>query len=420
MTYQEFSKLRIVAFMFVMVFAATITSSAATLNTITAFDWTNGAAPGAGLVLDPAGNLYGTTPSGGANGYGTVFEISPAGGGWTETVLYSFCESTCPQGSSPQGALIIDSAGNLYGTTAGGGAHGSGTVFELSPATNGTWTESVLYSFCALTNCADGANPRAALIFGPNGELYSTTLRGGTSGCYGTGCGVVFELSRGSDGQWNEGVLHAFSGGDDGASPIAGVIADGSGNLYGTTWLGGAQSAGVAFELSPDFGAWRESVLHTFCDSASCRGGAYPWAGLTFGSDGSLYGTTTAGGKQTIEVGIGYGVVFRLAQTAGVWEETVLLAFSGSNGQAPYGGVIFDSNGDLFGTATLGGECCGVAFELVPGSGSKWNESILHVFQGGNDGNGPYGTLVMDAAGHLYGTTEYGGANGLGTVFQLK
>lgn len=176
----------------------------------------------------------------------------------------------------------------------------------------------------------------------------------------------------------------------------------------------------LPFELSPDFGAWRESVLHAFCDSASCRGGAYPWAGLTFGSDGSLYGTTTAGGKQTIAVGIGYGVVFRLAQTAGMWEETVLLAFNGSDGQAPYGGVIFDSSGDLFGRATLGGECCGVAFELMPASDSKWNESILHVFQGSNDGNGPYGTLVMDAAGHLYGTTEYGGANGLGTVFQLK
>lgn len=414
--------------MFAAVLAGLVTSAAAAVRgrTIDVFESTNGASPNAGLILDSWGNLYGTTPNGGSYGYGVVFELSPTFAGWVNAVLYSFCESTCPQGSSPQSALIFDSDGNLYGTTAAGGTYGSGTVFELSPASSGGWTESVLYSFCATANCADGAHPTASVIFGERGKLYGTTSAGGQNLCNGSGCGVVFELQRNDNGQWSENVLYAFTGGNDGGSPIAGLVSDSFGHLYGTTWLGGAQSSGVVFELTPVSGAWEQSVLHPFCSAASCSDGAYPWAPLILGPDGSLYGTTTAGGKQSFAVGLGYGVVFKLALTSGVWSESVLQAFDGQDGEAPYDSVIIDSLGNLYGTTSLGGDysCnsvygCGLVFVLRPTSGG-WDEAALVVFSGGNEGLGPYANLVMDPRGHLYGTTEYGGARGLGTVFELQ
>ena len=417
--------------MFSAVFAALVTSAAAAVQgrTIDVFKTTNGASPNSGLILDSWGNLYGTTPGGGAYDYGVAFELSPTSAGWVETVLYNFCEDTCPQGSSPQSALILDSDGNLYGTTAGGGTYGSGTVFELSPAPGGGWIESVLYSFCAITNCADGKGPTASVIFGERGRLYGTTSDGGQNQCNGSGCGVVFELERSSNnnGPWSETVLYAFTGGNDGGSPIAGLVSDSFGRLYGTTWLGGAQSVGVVFELTPVSGAWNESVLHTFCSAASCSDGSNPWASLILGTDGSLYGTTIAGGKTSLAAASGYGVVFRLTPTAGAWSESVLHAFDGTDGRAPYAGVILDSLGNLYGTTALGGDysCnsvygCGLVFALRPSSGGNWNEAALVVFSGGNEGLGPYANLVMDPQGHLYGTTEYNGPRGLGTVFELQ
>ncbi len=423
MLYQKFSPTLVASLIFVILFAATVTqaSAAAPLRTPITFHGRNGASPYAGLILDAAGNLYGTTPNGGLYGYGTVFELSPTANGWTEVVLYNFCQFSCLEGSNPWASLLLDSAGNLYGTTQFGGAHGSGTVFELSKAANGTWGEKVLYSFCSSPNCADGSVPQAPLIFGAKGQLYGTTSEGGQGACLAndSGCGVAFELTPGADGQWNETVLYTFTGGDDGGTPIAGLVSDSSGNLYGNTWLAGANLRGVVYELSNVSGVWTETVLHQFCEYQSCFDGGYPKATLTFGPDGAIYGTTGAGGKQSKSNDVGYGVVFRLASSGGVWSENVLYAFSGTDGNYPFGGVVFDSSGNLYGTTVDGGTSnLGTVFELSP-SGDQWNEAVLHNFSGQDDGSEPYCTLVIDSAGNLLGTTDRGGAAGDGTVFAI-
>ncbi|MGA2904008.1 MAG: choice-of-anchor tandem repeat GloVer-containing protein [Candidatus Korobacteraceae bacterium] len=217
----------------------------------------DGAEPYAGLIFDAAGNLYGTTGNGGVNAGGTVLELTPAGGGnWAETVLYSFCSQTnCTDGANPSASLIFDAAGNLYSTTDAGGTYGDGTVFELTPTAGGGWTEQVLHSFN--NNGTDGAYPYAGLIFDATGNLYGTTLNGGTYQCVDEGCGTVFELTPTAGGGWTEQVLHNFGNGTDGFWPYAGLILDAAGNLYGTTQLGGTggncggYGCGTVFELTP-------------------------------------------------------------------------------------------------------------------------------------------------------------------------
>ncbi len=423
MRYQKFSPL-VASLIFVTISAATVIQAAAAtqLRTTVTFNGPNGESPYAGLILDDAGNLYGTTPNGGLYGYGTVFELSPGANGWTETVLYSFCQFSCLEGSNPWAALLLDSEGNLYGTTTFGGAHSMGIVFELSKAANGMWAEKVLYSFCSSTKCADGSVPEAPLIFGADGQLYGTTSEGGQGSCLASnsGCGVAFELTPGANGHWSETVLYTFTGGDDGGTPIAGLVADSSGNLYGNTWLGGANLRGVVYELSGVSGAWTETVLHQFCEYQSCFDGGYPKARLTLGPGGVLYGTTGGGGKQSNSNITGYGVVFRLASNGGVWTENVLYAFSGADGDYPSASVVFDSRGNLYGTTVDGGTSnLGTVFELSP-SGDQWNETVLHSFSGQDDGSEPYCTLAVDSAGILFGTTGFGGAKGYGTVFGLQ
>jgi len=423
MLYQKFSPTLVTSLLFITLSAATAiqAAAAAPLRTPVTLNGPNGASPYAGLILDAAGSLYGTTSNGGAHGYGAVFELSPTANGWTETVLYSFCQNSCLEGSGPWASLLLDSEGNLYGTTQFGGAHSSGTVFELSKAANGTWGENVLYSFCSSANCADGSVPDSPVIFGAKGQLYGTTLEGGQGSCLSSnsGCGVAFELTPASGGTWNETVLYTFTGGDDGGSPVAGLVSDSSGNLYGNTWLGGANLSGVVYELSNVSGAWTQSVIHQFCEYQSCLDGGYPKATLTFGPDGHLYGTTGAGGKQSKSNDVGYGVVFRLASSGGVWSENVLYAFSGADGNYPFGGVVFDSSGNLYGTTVDGGASnLGTVFELSP-SGNEWNETVLHTFSGLLDGSEPYCTLAIDSAGNLFGTTDRGGAAGDGTIFAI-
>ena len=251
---------------------------------------TDGFYPSAGLIFDAAGNLYGTTPAGGSGcvpyfGCGTVFELTPtAYVGWTERVLYSFCVGNCDDGSQPFAGLIFDAAGNLYGTTHRGGGFNLGTVFKLSPNGNGGWTETVLHSFSYGT---DGIYPSAGLIFDATGNLYGTTTEGGTgSGCGNDGCGTVFELSPNGNGGWTETVLYSFcsqTNCTDGATPVAGLILDAVGNLYGTTNAGGnffsncPYLCGTVFKLSPNGnGGWTETVLHSF---GSFADGASPYAG---------------------------------------------------------------------------------------------------------------------------------------------
>jgi uncharacterized repeat protein (TIGR03803 family) len=235
-------------------------------------DSTDGDSPAAGLIFDRAGNVYGKTVLGGASencsslGCGTVFKLSPNSGGWTESVLYSFgSASNGSDGIYPYATLVFDQTGNLYGTTSGGGANGTGIVFELAPNGSGTWTESVLYSFCGSTSCtneSDGSYPYAGLAFDVAGNLYGTTLQGGI---YGEG--TVFELTS-SAGGWTEKILHSFAGGKakDGSSPSAPVILDALGSLYGTTMNGGhdryGDYGGTVFQLKPNAdGSWTERDL---------------------------------------------------------------------------------------------------------------------------------------------------------------
>ena len=387
---------------------------------------TDGAYPYTGVIFDAAGNLYGTTGDGGVSSqatfrYGTVFELSPNGsGGWTEKVLHTFGRGT--DGRFPSGNLSLDGAGNLYGTTASNADQFSGTVFELSPNAGGDWTETVLYRFRGGT---DGAYPNGKLIFDTAGNLYGVTADGGAYGY-----GMAFELSPSQGGGWTETVLHNFGNGTDGQNPY-GLVMDSAGNLYGTTALGGVYnncyeglSCGTVFELSPQAGGgWSETVLHNFGDGTD---GRRPFAGVIMDGTGNLYGTTDAGGIYNNCDGfdISCGTVFRLAPNeGGGWTETVLHSFgNGTDGQNPDAGLIFDGTGNLYGTTQSGGSYLyfGTVFKLSPSQGGDWIETVLHSLGNGNDGAFPYyAGVVLDEDGNLYGTTASGGTQHTGTVFKI-
>lgn len=371
--------------------------------------------PYAGLVFDKAANLYGTTELGGTNNHGTVFEIVPnSNGTWTETVLYNFTGGS--DGGQPYGSLVFDTAGNLYGTTNFGGSSncnmGCGTVFELIHGSGG-WTETVLYTF---TGGSDGGEPSARVRFDAAGNLYGTTLQGGNIGSVcSAGCGTVFKLTHGSSG-WSESVLYAFQGGSDGASPYDGLTFDPAGNLYGTTYAGGASASGTIFKLTPGSSGWTESVLHAFTGG---HDGKYPFGDLIFDAAGNLYGTAFQGGA-------GYGVVYEVSPLSkGGWHERVLHSFYNTPAGNPVAGLVLDAAGNLYGTTMLGatqtscGGGCGALFELTPVAGGTWTYKIIHVFGSATDGYRPTGDLVLDSASNLYGTTELGGQQGSGMVFQI-
>jgi uncharacterized repeat protein (TIGR03803 family) len=323
------------------------------------FDFKNGTEgliPTSGLVLDAAGNIYGTTFSGGFEYLGTAYELSPnSDGSWTEKVLHYFGK-TPNDGQSPAAGMVLDSAGNLYGTTEVGGTNKTGTVFELSPQANGTWTEKVLYSF-GPGGGPDGANPQSGLVFDSAGNLYGVTERGGTNNG-----GVVFKLSPQTGGGWTESVLYSFSYYSE---PSASLIFDSKGNLYGTTGEGGATGFGSAFELSPQAdGTWTEKILHSFSNGTD---GFNVFAGLTFDKSGNLYGASMSGGAYC---GLnGCGTVFKLTPKAnGTWSKSTVFSFDGTDGSAPsWGNLIFDSAGNLYGGAAGGGAYRGgVVFEITP------------------------------------------------------
>lgn len=365
----------------------------------------DGGIPTGGVILDSAGNLYGATQFGGDHkplncqaggsyppGCGVVFKLTPtAHGPWTETVLYTFNGGA--DGSEPWGNLTFDSSGNLYGTASIGGnlscgPYGCGVVFKLTPAEQGPWTESVLYTF---NGGSDGGWPYSDVTFDSHGNLYGTTLYGGdlSVSCYTTpGCGVVYQLAPTLSGPWTETALHAFTGGTDGAYPLFGVTLDSGGNVYGATVWGGNAS------------------------EPNCLGG---------------YGYNAPPGC---------GVVYELAQ--GTWEDTVLYTFTGgSDGALSLGTLLFDSSGILYGTTAYGGDLaaqnpicsqpsgCGVVFKLTPAEQAPWTESVLYTFTGGTDGAGPESNLLFDSAGNLYGVAENGGNDsecggyGCGVVFEL-
>jgi uncharacterized repeat protein (TIGR03803 family) len=382
----------------------------------------DGITPAGKLIFDSSGNLYGTTGQGGAYGFGTVFELTPAvSGGWTETVLHNF---QFAEGGGPAG-LTFDAAGNLYGTGSGG-TYGFGTVWELRPNTGAEWTLTVLYNFAYGGN--DGYAPTGSLIFDGAGNLYGVTDWGGTGQCLSeadlVGCGTVFELSPKSGGGWSEKVLHSFGLGTDGTFPVGGLVFDAAGNLYGVTYEGGTGSClrtgyagcGIVFELLPEAGGhWTERMLHHF----NLTDGGWPVGSLIFDASGNLYGMTNGGGAYD------WGTAYELMPgPAGGWGEKILHNFnqSGVSGASPYAGLIFDSSGNLYGTTlAYGAGGSGTAFELRPTASGPWTEWVLHAFGSEpRDGLNPVDSLIFDTAGNLYGTTDAGGTSSYGTVFEIK
>jgi uncharacterized repeat protein (TIGR03803 family) len=389
-----------------------IAQAAPKLKVLYSFANVRGTTPLGNLITDNAGNLYGTAYLGGANGYGAVFELSPPLTGkkhWTQTVLHFFNGA---KGNYPYGGLIADGAGNFYGTTNSGGLYNAGTVYELSPPVGGKkkWTETVLFSF----NGTDGSQPGWGLIADGAGNLYGTTNAGGSNGD-----GAVFELSPPKEGKkaWTESVLVSFNGTNGNSPFFAGLSADGAGNLYGTTSGGGSNNDGLVFELSPPAQgqtAWTETVLFSFAGS----NGSQPHAGVIADGAGNLYGTTYIGGSNNT------GVVFELsppAQGQTAWTETVLQNFTGTNGSTPFAALIVGGGGNLYGTTLAGGaNGYGIVYELSPPAKGQtaWTETVLQSFTGAN-GSSPAGGVVADGAGNLYGTADGGGANSDGVVFKV-
>ena len=330
----------------------------------------------------------------------------------TEKVLYSF-KANGKDGEYPYAGLISDGSGNLYGTTFMGGIYQLGTVFELMPKSGGGWTEKVLHAF---GKPKDGQAPYAGLTRDVAGNLYGTTIQGGTGLCMGQngviGCGTVFELIPRTGGGWTEKVLHNFIANDkDGVIPRAGIILDSDGNLYGATAGGGTYGCGMAFELKPRTGGgWTEKILHTFGSSGTDGCGVD--GTLVFDGGGNLYGTTNC---------CEGGTVFELSpQASGNWLEKIVFNFGGANGSDPAAGLIFDPAGNLYGTALgAGAYGFGTALELSPGAGGVWTPTAVYAFGNLPSPENPTASLVMDSSGNLYGTTLNGGTHGFGAAFKL-
>lgn len=388
----------------------------------------DGELPYSGLIFDWAGNLYGTTTTGGTYGQGTVFQLSPSSsGGWTMTTLHSFGNGS--DGQSPWGgALLMDTAGNLYGATLYGGTQlcndsrpvGCGTVFKMVPNADGSWTEKVIHNFSGggvNGNGPNGYHPYGGLAMDAAGNLYGTTLYGGTYGSGGTiDGGTVFELSPSKNGNWKEELLWSFGGGDDGNLPQCTPVFDKAGNLYGTTSSGGRPyDGGTVFELSPGSNGWTETIIFNFDAAGNSATGEGPLAGVVFDAAGNLYGTTAYGGT------FFRGNVFELTPKASHgWKETVLHTFTHGDGETPDAGVTVDAAGNVYGTAFMGGAFnAGIVYKLSQSAGT-WSETILHSFNNeGGDGTNPAGSLVLDSDGNLYGTTYEGGSSGDGTIFEI-
>jgi len=383
----------------------------------------DGAYPLGGVVTDSKGAVYGTTQSGGKHGAGTAFKLTPPAAGqtqWTEEIIHSL-GSDANDGQIPEAGVVMDANGALYGTTSNGGGLGSqlcgiggcGTVYRLDPPEAGQtqWRETILHRFQA--NGAEGALPLAGVILDAAGNVYGTTFD----------FGGVFRLTppKNPDGAWKFTLLHAFRGGnEDGATPFAGLTLDSSGALYGTTYAGGAFNVGVVFRLTPSSGEdrpWNETILHSFSGSVTgvSNDGAYPIGGVTFDSAGALYGTTFNGG---LDAG---GTVFKLTPNADrtSWHETLAYSFTGvdGDGAGPAAAVSIEAHRAIYGTTEFGGfsnpNDAGTIFVLKP------SEEVLHKFRDTTDGAEPYAALFEDASGALYGTTQFRGASNAGTVFRF-
>lgn len=352
------------------------------------------------LVADQAGNLYGTTESGGA-GYGVIFKLHPTGSGWTLSPIYTFQGGN--DGDDPIG-VSFGPDGTLYGTTVYGGSNncspnGCGTVFKLTPQATACksalcpWTETILHTFDAHTG---GAYPPNAVVFDAAGNLYGTVLLGGPSGE-----GLVYELSR-SGSNWTETVLYQFAS-DTGDYAVAGLVFDQAGNLYGATADGGP-CCGMIYELTPSGGGWTEQTLHNFQGGDD---GGQSSTNLLLAPSGELFGATLG------DPSGGNGTVFGLTPSNGGWTYDLLFNLPA---YGPYAGFTMDAAGNLYGVDRVGQDP-GAIFKLTP-SGSGWIYTTLYTFSCGSDGCLP-NTVIVGANGNLYGTASGGGSYGHGTVWEI-
>lgn len=374
----------------------------------------DGAYPDTDLVMDAAGSLYGTTVQGGQFNSGTVFRLAPTPAGWVQTVLHSFTSTT--DGGQPYGGVTLDAQGNVYGTTVVGGSYagcpedGCGVVFRLQEQ-GGAWTHDVIHAFNG--GEADGYGPGGPVSFDAQGNLYGMTPTGGAFGV-----GVIFRLEPTPSGPWTETVIHHFTGGEDGAAASkARLLLDADGSLLGVATAGGAFGAGTVFRLTPEpGGGWTFTTLHAFQGYPE---GVFPYGGLVRDAAGNLYGTTYYGGQK------GIGTVYQLFQEGGAWFSSVLHHFvGGRDGAYPISALAFGADGALYGTTSAGGKAAGLAgddgtiFRLAQDGGGAWEASVVHAFDGA-DGELPYNGLVSDGAGGFFGAAVHGGADGDGTLFRF-
>lgn len=443
-------------------FAPSSGASAKGLKTIYAFcheaGCPDGADPDAPLSMDAAGNLYGTTASFGANGNGgTVFELIPqAHGNWKFKLLYSFCAlADCADGNDSEAGLVIDTSGNLYGSTAFGGAHGYGVAYELMPNANRSkWKFKILHDFCSKNNCADGASPQSALtyagaqsgaLYDGTSPLYGMTPGGGNAQGDMEPQGTVFTLTpRAGTNKWDETVLYDFcsinQGGFiciDGARPLGGLIVDAFGNLYGMTSQGGHGTNlkhqlqyGTIFELSPG-ASWTETVLHSFCSDANCADGEYPQGALLADAHSDLFGMAPVGGTPCTPDSGCYGVAFDLSLNGVNSVESVLYNFCSqldcADGATPLPAPVMDAAGHLFATTENKGNTSIVPYgggTLFQVRGSSFKTLYRFCSQPAcADGQNPDVGVIMDGAGNLFGTTSAGGDTGVystggGTLYE--
>jgi uncharacterized repeat protein (TIGR03803 family) len=388
------------------VFALSLaTATAATTKVIFSFGENEGEYADTDLETDSAGNIYGTTVLGGDFGGGTVFQLSHTTNGWVHTVLYSFTGGA--DGGEPYKGVTLDREGNLYGTAVTGGSGscegGCGVAYKLTNS-GGIWTQTVIHAF---TGGDDGAGPGARLTVGRNGNIYGMAPTGGAYGL-----GTIYKIQQGQSGAWILKVIHAFTGGADGSTGSAGRMILRNGHLYGAATSGGTYGSGVIFELTPSGGEWNFRTLYSFKGQPD---GSFPYGALLFDASGRIYGTTYYGGAHNI------GAVYKLSpRPIGEWGEKVLYSFrGGSDGNSPISNLIFDGAGNLYGTTSEGGLGSGTIFKLSPVSGDQWTETVVHRFRGPPDGAFSYNGMVVDRFGNFYGATVHGGDNDDGSIYRF-
>lgn len=363
------------------------------------------------LTFDNAGNLYGTSLYGGSTtacggyGCGAVFRLTPKNGRWADSVLYDFADVIY---AGPSGPLVLDSAGNIYGSnTAWGydnGQYFGGNLFQVLNE-DGSYSGSTLHTFVGGSD--DGAQPNPGLVRDSAGNLYGSTQAGGNL----NNNGVVFEFSPNGDGTWTETLIYEFGSGKS-SCPVGTMAIDKEGNLYGTTACGGAYGAGSVYKLSQASGVWTIESLYDF--TPDVLGYSPAPGGLVLDAAGNLYVNTQYDGSY------GVGMLFKLSPTVGYWKFSLIHSFTGStDGGYPAGGLAIDSSGSIYGTTLAGGLFqYGTVYKFAHGTKAGWNQTVLHNFVGTTDGYNPQG-VILDSSGNVYGVAAQGGAKLDGVAYEI-